>query len=463
MNDLITMLEKIFPLIPLDELKKRYRRLKADTFLMRAEKLDCAQSVFEDLLSSVQKPDELSQKRFEAILYVKAQIYTLLISDKVLIDSLLDKLEKECADNFKVCSISTEQLLERKLCPAYYQTKRFTYIHGERELEEYLYYPVISQEILDVDYPETILTTPLLEQLQKNGINFHSRVPGRKRFLESDGWVRFFGIVSDASSSAILSRGQIFIEPPEFPHTVSRLHGPFGHALQEYLISKLLEGKHLDIPNESDVGEITELDLLKADAWPLKGVKKGEFATCLFDLMRERLPEKLRRFCVVPHQAFAFTASEFITQYLLLSPYRFPCLSSFMYFVYAKGTKTYFQNVPGFSSLEPEKQRLIMNHYCDNVALDMDVGAFIKKNPDYFRYNNGSSQDPIFFKDASKPFIYSSMDDDARTIRARKTAAQAGIAPERKYSAKDLYSDLLFSTSPRLTKKEDRADGPKPF
>ncbi|KTC97667.1 hypothetical protein [Legionella erythra] len=450
------MLEKIFPLISLDELKKRYQRLKADTFLMRAEKLDCVQVIFEDLLNAVQKPNGLSQKRFEAILYVKAQIYTLLISDKVLIDSLLDKLEQACADNFHACSLSVDHLLEKKLCPGYYQTKRFPYAQGTQELEEHLYYPVISQEILDVDYPQTILTTPLLEQLQKNRINFHSRVPGRKRFLESDGWLRFFGIVSDASSSAVLSRGQIFIEPPEFPHTVSRLHGPFGHALQEYLNSKLLEGGHLDMPAEAGVGKITALDLLKAEAWSLKDVKKGEFATCLFDLMRERLPEKLRRFRVVPNQAFAFTASEFITQYLLLSPYRFPCLSSIMYFVYAKGTKTYFQSVPGFSDLKPEEQLLIMNNYCDNVVLDMDVGVFIKKNPDYFRCNNGSSKDPIFFKEASKPFIYSSMDDDVRTIRARKTAAKACIEPERKHSARALYDDSLFSGSPRITKKDDR-------
>ncbi|QRN04711.1 hypothetical protein GH742_13040 [Legionella sp. MW5194] len=68
------MLEKIFPLTSLDELKKRYHRLKADISLMRAEKLDCVQVIFEDLLNAVKKPDELSQQRFEAILYVKAQI-----------------------------------------------------------------------------------------------------------------------------------------------------------------------------------------------------------------------------------------------------------------------------------------------------------------------------------------------------------------------------------------------------
>lgn len=450
------MLNHLFPFPSMAEMKKRYIPLNAASPIMRADKLDLTQEIFQDLLDCVQAPNTISKQRFEAIIRVKAQIYNFLISDKVLLDSFFDKLEEECADNFRAFSINTEQLLEKKLCPQYYQRRVFPYrLNPHHVIEERYYYPVISQEILNVDYPEQILTAVLLKQLQKHGVNFYSAVPGRKRFLESDGWLRFFGVVSDTSSGSVLAKGQIFIEPPEFPHTVSRQHGPFGHALQEYLISWLLEEGHLHLPNEADVGKITELDLLKADAWLLKNVKKGEYVTCLFDIMRERLPEKLQRFSVVSDQVFAFTGSDFITQYLMLNPFRFPCLSSFMYSVYAKGTRIYFQNVPGFSELKPEEQLLMMNYYCWHVDLDMDYRQFMSKNSsEYLRYNHANNE-PIFFKKAAKPLICSAMDDSTHTIHARKIAAQADIAAVRKHSAKELHVDLLFSGYSRSAKSKN--------
>ncbi|KTC81618.1 hypothetical protein [Legionella brunensis] len=402
--------------------KKKYLSCNADMELMLSDLLDLTRHIYASLLKVIKKPEDISVARFKKILYIKATIFNIFISKKLLIDSLFDELEKECSLNMLNLPIDQERLLKDNLCPKYYKSFTVKYpAQEDDEIEEVYYFPIISKEILDIKYPLEILTQVLAKQLQKHNVNIAPRGKAAT-FFKTDGWLAFFGIVSPEAAITILKKGMLFIDPPDFPDSDSRLHGVYSHVIQEYLISKLLEGGYLGdltVPGEKD---ITERELFKADAWLVKS-GLSEDVYCLFDIMRERKRGKMQLLDVYPDEVFGFTSPDFLNQYLMLNSFRFPCLSTIFYNQYAQGALGYFNLIPGFNQLDTINQLHYMNIHCTDTKYKNDVKAFLGNNPDsYVDYQQ--SKDVMMLKRRPQSlFRFSYTYDDSESyIRARKKA-----------------------------------------
>ena len=409
-----------------DEIKnneKKYLPCVVPMDLMLPDSLDLTDEIYTGLLHIIKKPNDISVARFKKTLFIKAKIFNLFISDKFLIDKLLDDLEKECALNLLSSSIAQENLFKQKLCPNHYKEFVSSYTTPEDdEIEEHYYYPVISAEILNIQYPDSILAQAINQQLQKHDVNIAVSKKTVNTFIKTNSWLTFFGIVPVEKALKVLKKGMIFLDDPDYADGDVRYHGAYSHAVYEYLASKLLEGGYLgplDVKGEPD---LNERELVQADAWLIKksGVKG---ITCLFDIMRERRPNKMKLLDVYPDAVYGFTSPDFLNQYLMLSSARFPSLSTLLYNQYALGTLEYFKLMPGFDALSQEQQLNIMNIHTDHKTFANDLNAFIKKNPNkYINYQTTSNDSKIMSRRAQQPLFKfpHTLDDSESYIRARK-------------------------------------------
>jgi hypothetical protein len=421
--------------------KKRYKPCNATMEIMLADLEDLTDDIYTGLCQVIQKPDDISLERFKKTLYVKATIFNYFISGKLLIDTIFDDLEKKCATNFLCTSIIKNELLKKNLCPKYYKSFVSVYkVSAEDEIEEVYYSPILSNEILTVEYPIEILTQILARQLQKHDVNIAVSHQTATAFLKTNGWFAFFGVVPEKTGVAFLKQGMIFIDPPDYPDTDARSHGSLSHAIQEYLISKLLEGGHLGNLQVKGERDITERDLVKADAWLLKkGGLKG--VHCLFDIMRERRPNKFKLLDVYPDEVYGFTSPDFLNQYLMLNPFRFPTLSTLLYNQYALGTLAYFRLAPGFAQLSQEEQLNIMNIHSTHRSLSNNLDAFLTQNPDvYIPYGSKSNNQGVMLKVPSKSLFKFShtLDDSESYLRARKKTASTETQGTKKFHADEV-------------------------
>ncbi|MCL9685648.1 hypothetical protein [Legionella maioricensis] len=422
----------------IDKNKKRYKPCDANMEIMLADLDDLTEDIYVGLCRVIKKPDDISLERFKKILYVKAKIFNYFVSGKLLIDTIFDDLEKECATNFLCTSIMKEELLKMNLCPKYYKSSVMVHKASEDdEIEEVYYFPIIAKEILAVDYPIEILTQVLTQQLQKHDVNIAISQRTATTFLKTNGWFAFFGIVPVDTAVSLLKRGMIFIDPPDYPDTDSRLHGPLSHAIQEYLTSKLLEGGHLGSLQVKGERDITERDLVKADAWLLKkGGMEGVY--CLFDIMRERRPNKFKLLDVYPDEVYGFTSPDFLNQYLILNPFRFPILSTLLYNQYALGTLSYFKLAPDFAQLGQEEQLNIMNTHSSHLTFTNDLSTFTTRNPGaYIPYGSKSDNQGVMLKAPPKPLFKfaHTFDDSESYLRARKKTEASEVESSSKFQA----------------------------
>ncbi|BCA94689.1 hypothetical protein TUM19329_10500 [Legionella antarctica] len=444
-NQFVTMMPNIVSFNPpsqtqIAENKQRYKPCDAHLEIMLSDLYDLTEDIYAGLCKVTKKPDDVSFERFKKTLYVKAILFNHLVSGKLLLDRIFDDLEKECATNFLCTHIIKDELLKKNLCPKYYKCSAM--IHkapDDDEIEEVYYFPIISKEILAVKYPIEILTQILTQQLQKHDVNIAISHRTAATFLKTNGWFAFFGVVPEEAALRILKQGMIFIDPPDYPDTDSRLHGAFGHAIQEYLNSKLLEGGHLGNLQVHGEPDITERDLVKADAWLLKkGGLKG--VSSLFDIMRERRPDKFKLLNVYPDEVYGFTSPDFLNQYLMLNPFRFPTLSTLLYNQYALGTLAYFKLTPGFDRLSQQEKLDIMNIHNRHRTLSNDLGSFISQNPDvYIPYSSQTGHHGVMLKTAQKKemlfHFVRTVDDSESYIRARKKAESSLVHTAKKFHA----------------------------
>ncbi|WED42112.1 hypothetical protein [Legionella cardiaca] len=419
--------------------EKKYHRCDINMEIMLADLLDLTDDIYDGLLRTIKKPASVSAERFKKILYVKATIFNLFIGGKIIIDKLFDDLEKECAANMLSIPVSQDELLKLGLCPQFYKSVVGKHkVDEEDEVEEVYYSPIISKEILEIKYPDEILAQVLKQQLQKHDVNIASEK--RATFLKTQGWLSFFGVVPPETAIKILKKGMIFIDAPDYPDSDSRLHGAYSHAIQEYLISKLLEGGYLGDLSVKGEPDITELELVQADAWLVKhgGV---EGVHCLFDIMRERRPNKLSLLNVYPDEVYGFTSPDFVNQYLMLNPFRFPCLSTLLYNQYAHATQNYFNLLPGFNTLSKEEQLHIMNIHDRHNVLKNDIEKFVN-NSNYIEYQQ-TDRSRIMLKRHEKPlFRFPYTQDDSKSyIRARKITETNTATLSKKFHAAEVLLD----------------------
>ncbi|WP_193786982.1 hypothetical protein [Legionella jamestowniensis] len=365
----------------------------------------------------------------------------------MIIDKIFDELEQECATNMSAIPVPKEELLKRNLCPKYY--KEFT---GDKLtdwdnniIEESYYCPIISKEILEIKHPLALLTDVLMQQLRKHNVNF---APPNKAalFLKTDGWLAFFGVVPSKKAVKTLQKGMLFIDPPDYPDTDSRLHGAYSHVIQEYIISKLLEKGYLGNLTVQGEPDITERELVQADAWLVKNGGMTGVST-LFDIMRERRRNKFKILDVYPDEVYGFTSPDFINQYLMLNPFRFPHLSTLLYNQYAHSTFNYFSQMSNFDNFSREEQLAIMNIYNGHTDFSNNAAQYLHENPESYTTLKSLPNSAIALKTRPKPLFQFSQtkDDSASYIRAQKKAAGIG-SKERKFDA----NEVLLLDSPAL-------------
>lgn len=432
--------------------EKKHKPCDVDLELMLADLLDLTDDIYVGLLKTIEKPNNISSRRFKTILQIKATIFNLFVSGKLIIDKILDDLEKDCALN--MASISTLRELDKNnLHPKKY--KNVVNVHrvdAEDEIEEYCYSPIISKEILQIKYPESILEEALKKQLQKHGVNVASS-KNLAKFLKSDGWMSFFGVVPLYTAVDVLKEGTIFIDPPDYPDTDSRIHSPYAHAIQEYLISKLMEGGYLGDFSVEGEADITERELVQADAWPIK--KDGvPGVSCLFDIMRERRPKKLQLLDVYPDAVYGFTSPDFVNQYLMLSSYRFPSLSTFLYNQFAHATLNYFKLMQGFANLSQEEQLQVMNIHDRHNTMAGNLDDFMTQHPNAYLKGHKLGNSGVMLKCQSKPlfkFTYT-QDDSESYVKARKKIEAQVVDIEEKSESSDLFSTVDLALSNGMTK-----------
>ncbi len=326
----------IFPLKPRD-FHASYSRYSPTAFIFSLFPKKDIEKIYQGMMQVVEKPKDISNQRFEKIIRLKAKIFYIFLNEKIILDKIFDELEKSVAKNIASIGFTSEVLKEKRLNPREYIFQEN--LICDKRVKEISYHPIITKEILQIKYPIEFLAVPLKEQLQKNNINIPTSREEVELFSNTEGWFLFAGIVPNEKARNYTAKGQIFIDAPGYANTDNRHHGPYGHAIQEYLISKLIEWDYLGDLSVLNEKPITELELLKADAWKLNG--EHEYQMHLFDIMRERVLFKSKLINYYPEYGFGFTSPEFLNQYLMLNP-RFPCVSSFLFHMYAVSSLNYF-------------------------------------------------------------------------------------------------------------------------
>ena len=364
-----------------------------ESTIWQPSKVNATITIYNGLLNHIEKPHNISDIRFQKILKIKAILLDIFLHRKEKVDAALDTLELACAMNMRASGFSTENLWRKKLCPhEFYIVPSKNMIPGH-PMKKNSHFPVISAEIMKVQYPIQILTLPLKKQLQQNGINIRAS----KNFFDSDSWHTLFGAIPTPDAQSLIGRGIIFTEALGFPDNNSRTHAAYSHAIQEYVISKLLENNalgDLSVPNETD---LTELELLKADSWLIKDSKDSnpyKEPDALFDIMREKYNKKFFYINFYPSNGYCFTSADFVNDYLMLSSIRFPVLSTLLYSQYASETFIYFdspyvyfnreRNLLSFKELSPEEQLAMVNYHFTETNVPVTFTNLFPQHQDKF-------------------------------------------------------------------------------